>query len=133
MDRAFRNKNNITRFDLVSLVTDGDRRFTTQDVLFVLQRIGMARHAATLLHRKFAQGKIWSLLGRDQHLDRRIFSRCDVFRFHITGMFYSHRRSPWSVTKASPYLSATACTSARRAGRSEERRVGKECRWRGSP
>src|SRR5215207_5032986 len=94
MDRAFGNENDISCSYVMSLIADRDRRFAAQDVLLMFQGVRMARHAATLLHGKFAQGKIGTFLGGDQDLDRRILPRRHVFRFHIVGMFDWHNYSP---------------------------------------
>src|SRR5215211_1734322 len=97
MDRAFGDKNDIARSHMMSLLTDCDRRFAAQDVLLVLDRVRVARHPASLLHGKFPQGKVGTLLRGNEDLNGRVFSCRDMFRFHIPGMFDRHKLSPRSA------------------------------------
>src|SRR5687768_15879653 len=90
MNGALGDKDHISRFHPMSLITYGDRRFAAQDILLVLHRVGVTRHPASLLHGKFAQRKIGTFLRRDQDLDRCVFSCSDIFRFYIIGMFDWH-------------------------------------------
>ena len=53
---------------MMHIVTDLNTRAPTQDVLFVLDRVRVHRHAAAGLHDEATHGEVGSLLGSDEHL-----------------------------------------------------------------
>ena len=72
-------------YDVVSLylklfVADADGRSSAQDVLLMLNGVGVARHAAAGLHYKAAHGKMRALFGADEHLALGIFAASYGFK-----------------------------------------------------
>jgi len=90
MDRTFRDEDHIPCFDVMSLIADGDGRFAAQDVLLMFERVGMARHPASLLHGEFPQRKVGTFLRGDQDLNSRVLASGYIFGFYIVGMFDGH-------------------------------------------
>jgi hypothetical protein len=81
MNHASGDKDHVTGFDFDNFITEADLCVSTQNVLLMLDRIGVTGHPAARQHGKFPQGEIWSLLRRDQDLNGRAFPGGDVFSF----------------------------------------------------
>ena len=73
--RPLRDEYHIPSVNIEGLIADPDGGMTLKDILLVLKRVGMFRHPSTGLHDKAAHGKIRPFRGRDQDLERGLFSR----------------------------------------------------------
>jgi hypothetical protein len=65
---VFGDEDDVTFFYFEDFIGYADAGLACQDVLFMLDSIGVTRHAASRFHDKAPQGKIGGFLGRDKYL-----------------------------------------------------------------
>jgi hypothetical protein len=70
---SLRDEHNIPGVNFDRFSTDADAGVTLEDILLVLQGVGMFGHPAAGLQNEAAQRKIWPFLERDQNLDGGLF------------------------------------------------------------
>jgi hypothetical protein len=71
-------------------VSDLDPSLTSKDVLLVLYRIRVQRHAAAWYHNEPAHGEVGPLFGADQDLAFGVFPSCDILARDLVCVLQRH-------------------------------------------
>ena len=83
MGDAVRNVNRVSCGHFKYILSNSYPSLTPEDVLLVLDCVGMGRHPATWLHDKPSQGEVWRFIATYQHLASGTRTSPYMFRFNI--------------------------------------------------
>ena len=74
-----RYEDGVTGSDVVAPISDRDARPSRENILLVLDLVGVKRHASAIAHDKPTHGESWSAVERsDQNLHGAVVSRCHL-------------------------------------------------------